>query len=85
MRNKQTKAKGGPSTAPQERARQNLTVQIDGELIERARDAVFHTPGLTLAGLVQSALAEALKRLENKRGEPYPKRPAAIRVGRPVR
>jgi post-segregation antitoxin (ccd killing protein) len=85
MSNKQTKAKGGPSTAPQERARQNLTVQIDSEIIERARDAVFHTPGLTLAGLVQSAFEEALRKLENKRGEPFPKRPAAIRVGRPVR
>jgi hypothetical protein len=85
MSNKQPRAKIGPSTPPQKKERQNFTVQIDRKLIERARDAVYHTPGLTIAGLVQSALEDALRELENNRGTPYPERPAAIRVGRPVR
>ena len=55
------------------------------ELLERAKNAVFYTPGLTLAALTEIALVTQLDRLERKYGGPYPARTAALRVGRPVR
>lgn len=64
--------------------RVSFTVQVDPEVLEKARDAVYHTPGLTLADLVESSLADALKKLESKNGE-FPKRPGALQTGRPVR
>lgn len=63
---------------------EKVTIPIPVELIERARDAVYWEPGVTLAGLVVRAVAEALDRMERERGAPYPPRTDRIRSGRPV-
>ena len=70
--------------APAER-RQRLSVVLPEELLERAKNAVFWTPGLTLAALTEAALVAQLDRLERKNGAPFPARTAALRVGRPVK
>ena len=61
------------------------TVQMSKALQERARNAVYHEPGLTLSGLVEKALAAEIDRLEKRRGEAYPKRSGAIPTGRPIK
>ena len=63
---------------------QRFTVHLSAGLVERLRRAVFHSPGLTLSGLAEQALAEAVDRLEKKRGEVFPATRGSIR-GRPVR
>ncbi|MCK9463978.1 MAG: hypothetical protein M0R80_30545 [Proteobacteria bacterium] len=65
--------------------RVRLAVAIPPELLERAKNAVFYTPGLTLAALTEVALVAQLDRLEKRNGGPYPARTSALRVGRPVR
>lgn len=73
-----------------ENVRQNptpgrLTVQIDETVIERARNAVYWTPGLTLSAFVEKALVRALFGLEEQRGEAFPNRQKDLKAGRPVK
>ena len=66
--------------------KERVTFQLSVALIEKARDEVYFTPGLTMARLMEEALTAQLQRLENKRGKPYPSRGGvAIRTGRPVK
>jgi hypothetical protein len=65
--------------APKER----ITVLIAGPVINRARDACYWTPGLTMAALVEAALDVEVARLEKKRKEPFPARKGELRTGRP--
>ena len=60
-------------------------VQLPAELIERARDAVYWTPGLTLNKLAEIAFAQTLECLETLRGNPFPPRTGSLPVGRQVR
>ena len=69
-----------PPKAPKER----LTVHLTVDLIDRVKNAVYWTPGLTLAGLAQQALSQALNELEKERGEPYPPRRQELKGGRPL-
>lgn len=60
-------------------------VQLPAELIERARDAVYWTPGLTLNKLAEIAFSQTLECLETLRGNPFPPRTGSLPVGRQVR
>ncbi len=65
--------------------KERMTVLVPAALLSRARDAVFWSPGLTMAALVEQAVEREIERLEKKRGEPFPKRKSAIRTGRPIK
>lgn len=65
--------------------KERLTVHLPLDLIERVRNVVFWTPGLTLAELAQMALAETVTRLEANRGEAYPPRTSQLKGGRPLK
>ena len=65
--------------------KERVTFQLPVELIEKARDAVYFTPGLTMAQLMGDALVAQLKRTVKKRGKPFPSRGGkTLRTGRPV-
>lgn len=66
-------------------ARARLTVKLPVHLIERLRNAVFYTQGMTLTGLVEQSLSAALAAIEEERGEPFPERTADLQPGRPSR
>ncbi len=63
---------------------QRFTINLPAALIDRARDAVYHSPGLTLAALAAAALNREIDRLERQHGQPFPARPGPLRTGRPV-
>ena len=65
--------------------RERFTVQLSADLIDKVRDAVFWTPGLTLSDLAADALRDALTDLEAKRGEAFPARTGELKTGRPVK
>lgn len=65
--------------------KERLTAQLPVELIDRARNAVYWTPGLTLAELAAKALKQFLDQLEAERGEPFPPRHGELKAGRPVK
>lgn len=66
-------------------AKDRMTVQINREVIERVKDAVYWTPGLTVAQLTEEALEHALDRLEKKNGKTFEKRKSELKPGRPVK
>jgi hypothetical protein len=76
---------GSGNDAGINQARDRLTLHLPVSLVERARNAVYWTPGLTMTELAASALAEVLDRMEKKRREPFPLRKGRLRIGRPVR
>lgn len=78
--------------------KQRLTIQISEDIIERAKNAVYWTRGLTLAQLTEEALEKAIKSLEKnstiyddktglplkEKGDEFPKRKENLKSGRPV-
>jgi hypothetical protein len=74
-----------PTAQPPKARKERVTFHLPVDLIERARNAVFWTPGLTLAELAEEAVREALDQLEKRRGEPFPPRKRALKTGRPVK
>jgi len=65
--------------------KQRLCLQLQAELVERARDAVYWTPGLTLNELAEVALSHTLDCMETLRGGPFLPRAGPLKVGRRVR
>ena len=67
------------------KAKERMTFHLPVEVIERAKNAVYWTPGLTLADMAAQALTDAVDRLEKKKGEPFPRRKAELKGGRPMK
>lgn len=65
-------------------SKQRITVQISLDVIERLKNAVYWTPGLTLASLAEEAFSKAVDVLENERKTPFPKRKEELKTGRPI-
>ncbi len=65
--------------------KQRMTIHLPVDLVEKMKDAVYWTPGLTLAGLAEDALQVAVEEIEEERGEPFPKRRENLRGGRPIK
>lgn len=75
-------------TTPQRKAlppkKQRITVQISEEVIDRVKNAVYWTPGLTLAALAEDALVKTVDKLERGR-DPFPQRKEELKTGRPIK
>jgi hypothetical protein len=80
-RTERVESQAEPARAVKER----VTFQLPVDLIEKARDAVYWTPGLTMASLMEMALVAQLAQVEKKHGKPFPSRAGALRTGRPVK
>lgn len=65
--------------------KQRVSLQLPAELIEKARDIVYWTPGLTMNRLVEIALTNALDCMEALRGGAFPPRGGPLKVGRRIR
>lgn len=65
--------------------RERFTVKLPVPVIERARNAVYWTSDLTLAGLTGKALEHYIDLLEAERGESFPPRTGELKLGRPFR
>jgi hypothetical protein len=77
-------AADGRIEVPAGRATERLTINLPPALIERARDAVYHSPWLSLSSLAAGALSREIGRLEEERGEPFPARHGPLRTGRRI-
>jgi len=65
--------------------KQRITVQISEDVIERIKNAVYWTPGLTLASLAEEAFSKIVDERENDREAPFPKRKEELKTGRPIK
>src|SRR5262245_17529891 len=78
----------GPSIASAKSAgprNVRLTVNLPSQLVEQMRDAVYWTPGLTLAWMIARAVRNSLADLETIHQGPFPRRLKPLRAGRPRR
>lgn len=78
---KQRAREEGPGRVVKER----LTVHVPVDLIDRVKNIVYWTPGLTLARLAEEALTQEVEKRENERGESFPHRTEELRGGRPLK
>ncbi len=77
-----------PTRAPLRDAgghKERLTVHVTVAVAERAKNAVYWTPGLTLASLTENALVKALESIEKAQGGPFPHRKSELKGGRPMK
>ena len=80
---RQARAETAPRPAVPAKTHANL--EIDGELWDRFKNAVFALR-LTLTDVVNDAIADKLDELEGENGGPFPQRPGAnLRPGRRLR
>jgi hypothetical protein len=70
---------------PEAPKKERMTFHLPVEVMDRAKNAVYWTPGLTLAELASQALTEAVDRMEKKRKEAFPPRKAELKGGRPMK
>ncbi len=66
-------------------SKQQVSLRLPAELIERARDTVYWTPGLTLNRLAEIAFLNTLDCMEALRGGAFPPRAGQLKVGRQIR
>ena len=59
------------------------TIHLPVGLMERAKNATYWTPGLTLAGLAEAGIRTELERVEKKHG-PFKPRERELVGGRPL-
>lgn len=70
---------------PEKAAKRSLTVHLPVELIDRVKNTVYWTPGLTLTGLAEEALRQVVDALEEQNGAAFPQRDEELRGGRPLK
>lgn len=70
---------------PKHSKKQRITVQISENIIDRIKNAVYWTPGVTLASLAEEAFSKIVDEIEKSRGTPFPKRKDELKTGRPIK
>lgn len=70
---------------PEAPPKKRMTFHLPAEVISRVKNAVYWTPGLTLAELAAQALTEAVDRMEKQRKEAFPPRRGELKGGRPMK
>ena len=70
-----------PPTGPKVR----LTVLLPSPLVDRVKDAVYWTPGLTLSELAEEAFTAAIQKRKRERKKPFPPRHGKLKAGRPMK
>jgi len=70
---------------PPEGPKVRLTVLLPSSVVERVKDAVYWTPGLTLSELAEEAFTAAIQKRERSRKKPFPPRSGKLKAGRPLK
>lgn len=65
---------------PKRKAR--FTTYLPAELLDRVKNAVYWTPGLTVSGLAEEAINAVLKKLEKTHGGQFATRSQPLKRGR---
>ena len=60
-----------------------VTLNLPVSLLNRLRNTVYWTPGLTLTALITRAIQDSLDHLEQQHGKPFPARLGELKSGRP--
>lgn len=76
--------KAEQAEAPKKVERARICVDIPAELLDKLKDAVYWTPGTTLASVAELAFMKAIKDMEKERKAGFPKRKGELKTGRPL-
>lgn len=80
------KSSNGASAAEAEPTKkERQTIYIDTDVLERAKNFVVATRGMTLARFAENAFRRELERAEKANGGPFPPRSEPLQVGRPLK
>lgn len=63
--------------------RERLTVKLPRQVIDRLRDAVYYTEGITMTSVLEECILDHIELLERERGSAFPKRSGDLKPGRP--
>lgn len=74
-----------PSVKAEKIEKLRLTVHVPADLADRVKNAVYWTPGMTLARLAEEALEWKVSQMEEERGEQFPPRQEELKGGRPLK
>lgn len=72
-------------TQKKKNKRVKISASISEKIIERVKNAVYWTPGLTLAGFIEGSLLFAIDQLEAEHNGPFPQRERELISGRPIK
>lgn len=75
----------GSNTGEDPNRKERLTIHLSAGLINRIKNAVFWTPGLTLADMGETALTVLVDELESEHGGPFESRTSELKGGRPLK
>ncbi len=68
---------------PRGQKNMRVTLNLPAPLLDRLRNTVYWTPGLTLTELIKGALQQAIDGFEERQGHPFPSRLSELKSGRP--
>jgi hypothetical protein len=74
-----------PVTVSKTMKKMKVTLMLDGDLVERIKNAVYWNPSLTLSGVAMEGIRKALKEIEDQNQGPYRARSSELRAGRPLK
>ena len=74
-----------PVTVSKPLKKMKVTLMLDGDLVERIKNAVYWNPSLTLSGVAMEGMRKTLQEIEEKNQGPYPARSSELRAGRPLK
>ncbi len=64
--------------------RSKVSAEVDYDVADRVKNAVYWTPGLTMARFIEKALEDAIDKLEEDRGGKFEERERELVGGRPM-
>jgi len=65
--------------------RSKVSAEVDYDVADRVKNAVYWTPGLTIARFIEKALEDAIDKLEEDRGGKFEAREGELVGGRPMK
>ena len=66
----------------QAKKKQKITFIMDCDLVERLKNAVYWSPGLSVSSVLEEATEKAINELEKEKGKPFPERNGELKKGR---
>lgn len=66
-------------------SKQKLTVHLPFELADRVKNAAYWNPRLTIAGIAEQGIKNAIEKFEREHGGKYPPRDGELIGGRPIK
>lgn len=64
--------------------RSKVSAEVDYDVADRVKNAVYWTPGLTMARFIEKALEDAIDKIEEDRGGKFEARERELVGGRPM-